>query len=74
MYQCKGSYLTPLHRGSPASVNVGSVVNKVALGQISSLGRLRWDLSEVDHLEDKGTVLRLLQWMLEDWDEGNGLD
>jgi hypothetical protein len=40
--------------------NVGFVVDKVALGQISSLGRLRWDLSEGDHLEDQGVDGRLL--------------
>ena len=41
------------------TVNVGSVVDKVALGQIFSLGRLRWDLREGDHLEDPGADGRI---------------
>lgn len=56
------------------AVNVGSIVYKVAVGQIFSLGRLLWDVSEGDHLEDPGSDGRILKWIFENWDEVNGLD
>jgi len=46
----------------------------VALGQIFSLGRLRWDLWEGGRLEHPGADGMILKWNFENWDEVNGLD